>query len=126
KSQQAYISTALPEPMLAFKVPEEALANEIVGLYVDPWFGEVDIAREQGKLVLRSAMSPILTGELEYLDDSVFVVKWFDRTLEADAYVRFERDFEGRISSVKMQAVSSETDSSFDFHDLDFKPVAGE
>ena len=126
KSQQAYISTVLPEPMLAFKVPEEALANEIVGLYVDPWFGEVDIAREQGKLVLRSAMSPILTGELEYLDDTVFVVKWFDRTLEADAYVRFERDFEGRISSVKMQAVSSETDSSFDFHDLDFKPVAGE
>jgi len=126
KSQQSYMSAALPEPVLKFQVPEEELANEIVGAYVDPWFGEINIWREEGKLMLRSVMSPILFGELKYLNGSVFVVRWFDRTLEADAYLRFERDFTGDVSSVKMQAVSPETDFSFDFHDLNFKPLAGD
>ncbi len=126
KSQQAYNAAASPDPVLVYEAPEESLVNEIAGIYLDPWFGQIDIVREQDKLVLRSVMSPILTGQLEYLGGNVFVVKWFDRTLEADAYVRFERDFDGSISAVKMQAVSPETDFSFDFHDLDFKPVAVE
>jgi len=61
---------------------------------------------------------------LKYLGDSNFVVEWFDRTLEADAYVRFERSSLGKISGIKMKAVSPETDFSFDFHDLDFDRLA--
>jgi hypothetical protein len=47
-------------------------------------------------------------------------VRWDDRTLNADAYVRFSEDFTGKVSGFRMQAVSAATDFSFDFQDLDF------
>jgi CubicO group peptidase (beta-lactamase class C family) len=123
KSQKAYESSSSPEPELEFKPLDKKTVDEVVGSYEDPWFGEIELFRRGGKLLLRSIMSPILVGELKYLGDSEFVVQWFDRTLEADAFVRFYKNASGIISGAKMEAVSSETDFSFDFHDLSFKPV---
>ena len=124
KSQQEYYAEVVAEPELEFEAVGEKISAEIVGDYIDPWFGIVTIVSEGQKLILKSAMSPILEGELKYLGDSNFVVEWFDRTLEADAYVRFERSSLGKISGIKMKAVSPETDFSFDFHDLDFDRLA--
>ena len=121
KSQQAFQKATVSEPVLKFVSTPKRLIEEIEGTYVDPWFGQVEISRQKGKLVLQSMMSPILVGELKYLNESTFVVYWFDRTLEADAYIRFERDQIGKIAVAKMQAVSPETDFSFDFHDLVLK-----
>ena len=42
-------------------------------------------------------------------------VRWDDRSLNADAYVRFSRDFEGKVVGFTMKAVSASTDFSFDF-----------
>ena len=125
KSQKAYQSSSSlgPAPKLEFQLLDEKIANEVAGVYEDSWFGEIKLFMQGDKLLLRSIMSPILIGELKYLGNSEFVVRWFDRTLEADAFVRFERDASGAISGVKMEAVSAETDFSFDFHDLSFKPV---
>jgi len=52
------------------------------------------------------------------------VARWHDRTLAADAYVTFSLGPEGRIEKVKMKAVSPLTDFSFDFQDLDLRPVS--
>jgi hypothetical protein len=43
--------------------------------------------------------------------------------MDADAYVIFDLDKEGKASSMKMNAISPLTDFSFDFQDLDFKKV---
>lgn len=124
KSQKAYYrSTPPPEPELEIQVLDKKVADEVVGSYVDPWFGEIELSWQGKKLVLSAVKSPILSGELKYLGDSNFVVRWFDRTLEADAFVFFERDESGIVSGVKMKAISSETDFSFDFHDLNFKAM---
>jgi hypothetical protein len=50
-------------------------------------------------------------------------VRWKERNFNADAYVTFALDYDGSIEHVKMKAVSSETDFSYDFHDLLFTPV---
>jgi hypothetical protein len=54
---------------------------------------------------------------------NLFVVHWKDRSMNADAYVRFATDYAGKVSGFTMQAVSATTDFSFDFQDLDFAKV---
>jgi hypothetical protein len=47
-----------------------------------------------------------------------FVVKWLDRSMDADAYVNFTMEKNGKAGSIKMYAISPLTDFSYDFHDL--------
>jgi hypothetical protein len=56
---------------------------------------------------------------------NTFIVKWDDRTLDADAFVVFALDKEGKPSSITMEAISPMTDFSFDFHDLSFRKKEG-
>jgi hypothetical protein len=48
---------------------------------------------------------------------------WSDRSYDADAYVTFSLNPDGSMREVKMKAVSTLTDFSFDFHDLILTPV---
>ena len=43
--------------------------------------------------------------------------------MDADAFVNFSLDEEGRASGIKMRAISPLTDFSYDFDDLDFQRV---
>ncbi len=54
---------------------------------------------------------------------NTFIVKWNERSFDADAYVMFDLDKDGKPAGMKMQAISPLTDFSFDFQDLDFKRV---
>ena len=94
------------------------------GTYRDDWYGEVGIALENGKLVMRFSHSPALVGDLEPWQYDTFVTRWRDRELRADAFVTFALDPSGKVDQVKMRAVSPATDFSFDFHDLLLRPVA--
>lgn len=92
--------------------------------YTDAWYGDIDIALEDGRLVMRFTRTPSLVGDLEHWQYDAFIVRWRDRELRADAYVTFALNPDGTIDQVKMRAVSPETDFSFDFHDLLLKPKA--
>ena len=93
------------------------------GTYKDPWFGEVIIEEQSGKLRIRSIRSPRLRGDLQYYKGNTFIARWDDRSFDADAYVMFSLDMEGKASGIKMKAISPLTDFSFDFHDLDLTRV---
>lgn len=97
--------------------------SQLVGKYKDAWFGEVEITLQKNRLWFASKRSPALTGEMQFYKGTSFVVKWTDRTLNADAFVNFSLDNEGKSQSISMKAVSPATDFSFDFHDLDLKRV---
>ena len=43
--------------------------------------------------------------------------------MDADAFLNFSLDENGKASGIKMKAISSTTDFSYDFHDLDLKRV---
>ena len=93
------------------------------GTYRDAWLGDVIISVKNGKAWFDSKRSPKLTGELFYYKANTFVVKWKDRSMDADAFVNFSLDEEGKAAGIKMRAVSPLTDFSYDFHDLDLKRV---
>ena len=93
------------------------------GLYRDPWYGDVTIGVRDGQRVLSFSRSPSLTGVLEHFQHDTFIVRWQARNFNADAYVTFALNPDGSIERMKMAPISGETDFSFDFADLDFKPV---
>ena len=93
------------------------------GEYRDPWYGIATIKHVGGKQVLTLSRTPDLTGELEHYQHDTFIVRWRERNFNADAYVTFALNPDGSIERMKMQPISTETDFSYDFQDLNFKPV---
>ena len=90
------------------------------GTYTDNWFGEVTISEKNGTLWFDSKRSPHLTGEMFPFKGNTYLVKWNDRSMDADAYVMFCLDKTGKAFEMKMEAISPSTDFSYDFQDLDF------
>ncbi len=94
-----------------------------IGTYKDTWFGDIEISTTGGKAWLTSKRSPKLKGELFPFKGNTLIVRWNDRTMDADAYVMFTTDMDGKPSGITMKAISPLTDFSFDFQDLDLKRV---
>jgi CubicO group peptidase (beta-lactamase class C family) len=93
------------------------------GTYRDAWRGDVFIEEKDGKLAMRFSRTDKLDGDLEHWQHDTFIVRWHDRSHNADAFVTFALTPDGGIDQVKMQAISPLTDFSFDFHDLVLKPA---
>jgi CubicO group peptidase (beta-lactamase class C family) len=94
--------------------------------YRDPWYGDVRITNEGGKLVMRFSHTRELVGDLEHWQHDSFIVRWRERWLNADAFVDFDLDHDGKVRGVRMEAISPLTDFSFDFQDLRLAPVEKE
>jgi len=90
--------------------------------YVDNWYGEINISYKNNKLHMQFSNTADLKGTLEHYQHNTFIVRWDDRTLEADAFVNFNLNENGDINYATMKAVSRATDISFDFHDLRLVP----
>ncbi|SEO55424.1 CubicO group peptidase, beta-lactamase class C family [Luteibacter sp. UNC138MFCol5.1] len=93
------------------------------GTYRDPWYGDVKVAKQGGKLVMSFTKTAQLTGTLEPWQHDTFVAHWDDRSLNGDAFVNFVLDPDGKVREVRMEPVSPLTDFSFDFQDLRLAPV---
>ncbi|MFZ2285684.1 MAG: serine hydrolase [Bacteroidales bacterium] len=95
------------------------------GTYSDMWFGDILITDEGGNLRFRSVKSPKLRGDMLFYTGNTFIVKWDDRSMDADAWAVFNLDKEGKAEAFTMEAISPLTDFSYDFHDLSLKRKAG-
>ncbi len=93
------------------------------GEYRDAWYGAATIEAVGAKHILRFAKTPDMTGELTHFRHDTFIVRWKERSLNADAYVTFSLNPDGSVERMKMAAISDDTDTSFDFGDLTFLPV---
>ena len=63
---------------------------------------------------------PKLRGPLSHYEGNRFFIRWTDRSLEADAWVEFERDEDGPASAVYMSKLG---DGDYDYEDLDLTRV---
>ena len=108
----AKIEAASGSPSLAL--------DAYAGTYRDPWRGEATVRLENDKLILKFSRTNPLEGPLTPYSGNIFIVHWNDRTLDADAYVRFEQGYDTKVDGMTMTAVSPATDFSFDFQDLHF------
>lgn len=107
----------------AFKKDSKSqLKNEqILGTYTDNWFGDIVISNE-GKIVrIFCKTSPRLKGELVPYSTNVMIAKWDDKSYDADVFVNFQLDENGKAQGMKLKPISEITDFSFDFEDLDLK-----
>jgi len=91
------------------------------GTYNDTWFGDVTVSEVNGKMYFQAKNAPKLRGEMTYYKGNTFIVKWYDRSLDADAFVNFSLNNNAVADGFKIEAISPLTDFSFDFQDLDFK-----
>jgi CubicO group peptidase (beta-lactamase class C family) len=98
-------------------------SSTVLGTYTDQWFGQITISNKNGKMWFQSQRSPQLKGEMFYYSANNYVVKWLNRSFDADAFVYVGLDMDGNANSIKMKAISPLTDFSYDFHDLDFRKV---
>lgn len=103
----------------AFKTNENPLTFEkIGGVYHDKWFGDITITEKEGKMNLVCENSPKLKGILYPYDEKTMIVKWEDRSYDADAFLKFNIGENGKADAIKMEPISRVTDFSFDFGDL--------
>ncbi|NMP80304.1 serine hydrolase [Pseudoalteromonas arctica] len=92
------------------------------GTLHDDWYGDVIIEQLDSKLHIDFTHTKRLKGILEHYTGNTFIVKWDEKLLEADAFIRFEMSSQNRVNSAKMRAVSTQvTDFSFDFRNLHLK-----
>lgn len=93
------------------------------GTYTDAWYGPIGITEKNGKLRIDFRQTPNMAGTLSHWQYDTFRTEWDDPSLEP-AYVTFALDAAGRVDRVTMKAVSPLADFSYDYHDLQFVPVA--
>jgi len=110
-------AAAAPEAAGERRPPTLPLSG-YAGVYADPWRGDVTISERDGGLWIEFSRTDGLRGPLEPHDGDVFVARWEDRSIDADAWVRFAIGWDGQVERVEMKAISPSTDPSYDFHDL--------
>ncbi len=93
--------------------------KKYIGTYKDNWLGQIALTEKKGRFFFHSVRSPQLSGEIFFYKDQTFVVKWFNRSFHADAFLTFS---DGN-NNIKMKPISPLTDFSYDFQDLDFHRI---
>jgi CubicO group peptidase (beta-lactamase class C family) len=95
------------------------------GNYADPWYGPIAIAESGGALTIDFRQTPGMVAPLEHWAYDTFVARWPDPLIEP-AFVSFALDAAGKPARITMKAYSPVADFSFDYHDLEITPVAGQ
>jgi len=94
------------------------------GTYRDRWYGNVVITQDDvTKLGIRFTRTPALIGELVHWEKDTFLARWRDRSLRADAFVTFHVSADHTVDRVTMSRASPLSDFSYDFQDLDLRPI---
>jgi len=107
----AKADTSLPNP------------KQIVGTYKDDWFGNIMISHDGTTYTIKSERSSTLVGELLPYNHTTYVVKWNNRSYDADVFMQFSFNEKGNATGATMKFIAPITDFSFDFHDLNLKKV---
>jgi len=98
-----------------------------VGRYRDPWYGAATVEPAGEGLVFTMTRTPHMVADLEPWQHDTFVARWrqafMSDTAPADAYVTFWIGPEGSVEKVTLKPVSPAIDFSFDFQDLELRPV---
>lgn len=86
------------------------------GRYRDPWYGDVIVTERGGRLSIDFTRTPVFKGPLEPWGPDAFRTRWAKGAGE-DAVVGFVVE-NGRVTAMRMKALSPLADFSYDFHDL--------
>ncbi|UIJ46113.1 serine hydrolase [Sphingomonas cannabina] len=91
------------------------------GRYRDPWYGDVVVTEQGGKLAIDFVPTPVFKSALEPWGKDAFRTR-FAKDAGEDAVVTFAVA-DGRVIGVAMKPLSPLADFSYDFQHLAFVPV---
>jgi CubicO group peptidase (beta-lactamase class C family) len=120
KATKAFTTQAAARAKVGPSLPPTRYA----GRYSDPWYGEIVIGADRGRLNIDFQHTPGMKGRLEHWQYDTFITRFEDGTIEP-ALVTFGLDADGKVERITMKAASPAADFSYDYHDLLFTPVAG-
>lgn len=95
---------------------------QYAGRYRDPWYGDIVVANEGGALTIDFTSTPRMKGRLRHWQYDSFLAEFDDKAIEP-AYVTFALDADGKVTGATMKAANPIADFSWDYHDLDLKPM---
>jgi CubicO group peptidase (beta-lactamase class C family) len=95
--------------------------NAFAGRYRDPWYGDIVVAEKAGRLAIDFTRTPVFKSALEPFGPDAFRTR-FAKGAGEDAIVTFLIE-QGRVTGMKLKALSPLADFSYDFHHLDPKRV---
>ena len=88
-----------------------------LGTWRDPWFGEVTVCEQDGRVEFQSARSPRLSGVV--METALGrLVDWHADSVDAEAWLRREEADRGPV--LRMAKVDPDADFSYDYEDLEF------
>lgn len=103
--------------------PQSVVAKQLLGRYRDPWLGDFVIELKDNRLNIRSERMVRLVGDLyQHSKANQYVVRWHDRSLEADVYAIFSYH-NHQVTGMKLLPVFKDIDFSYDFQDLAFRRI---
>ena len=112
----AVAKPALPDIAARVPVAPGAL-RDWLGVWRDPWFGEVRLCPVGDAVEWRSAKSPKMHGRVGRLDGRYLLV-WDDEAVDENAWLAFSRD--GGRKQLHMAKLNPDGDFSSDYEDLAF------
>jgi hypothetical protein len=113
--------TSKPSDVTARTAAQPDAMRSWLGVYRDPWFGEVSVCARQDRVEFAAAKSPLLKGALMRVADRM-LVDWDDDSVDVEAWLDFS-DQQG-VSTLLMSKVDPAADFSFDYEDLRFSRAA--
>ena len=118
--ERAQRAVAQPLPDTSARRPAtRAEARDLLGVWADPWFGEVSICPRDGGVGFASARSPLLAGGLMRVDQR-WLIDWDGDEVDAEAWLHPPGQADGREAVLTLSVVDPEADFSYDYHDLAF------
>ena len=92
-----------------------------LGIYRDPWFGEVRICEHDDRVRFSAAKSPRLTGDVMQVGKRL-LVDWHDDSVDVEPWLNFAQTADGP-TTLTLDKVDPEGDQSYDYEDLFFTRV---
>jgi hypothetical protein len=103
----------------ARSVATPAQLQRRLGVWRDPWFGEVSLCSREGAVRFAAAKSPLLRGRVMQLRER-YLIEWDDVRVDAQAWLDFADAGASAAATMTMAKVDPNADFSFDFEDLAF------
>ena len=97
-----HVKSEAPAPRTPPAAPPSLPLAAYDGAYRDAWYGDATIETSAARSVLSFSRTPDMTGDLSHVDGDTFKVRWRERSLNADAFVRFTLQPDGTISTMTM------------------------
>ncbi|MEP6906976.1 MAG: serine hydrolase [Pseudoxanthomonas sp.] len=93
-----------------------------LGVYRDPWFGEVRLCTRDTQVSFQSQKSPMLSGRV-MSSGGRYLIDWDHDSVDLEAWLDFKQDKASGMRQMSLAKVDPEGDFSFDYEDLAFERV---